>query len=402
MSKVRAKSAIIFLLAALLLVTLWVLLHFGRPAARSVAAVPPPAGAPRASRPAAKQPPTGVAADSAGPSAAQVCGHAELTISDDVRVLNQLVGALSLEAGERWLSALQNSGDLRARAAGLLLEGKLAGGAPLSPVAEANRETIVQLAVGTSEPAVYAVALDMCASHPRARPGPECRQLSAQRWTQLDPGNAVPWLLLAEDAHRRHDMAGEADAFAHAAGAAKVDSYSDSIYAFAAAELPPDVTPLQRAYLATEVIGVEAAVSDPHYAIAARHCTADALRDTDVRQQCNALAELLVSQAPDLLDQSVGKLLGTKLGWSAERIAQIAQQQDAMMEAIQELSPIDDSQSWSCTAVARLNAYLDQRVLLGEVAAANELLERSGARIPEMAHKYRQFLKAIRDANPHQ
>jgi hypothetical protein len=88
------------------------------------------------------------------------------------------------------------------------------------------------------------------------------------------------------------------------------------LFAFAEAELPQDITPLERAYLATQAI---------------------------VRQ-----------------------------------------------------TPSDNDTLWTCDAVSRLNAYMIQRVRLGELGAARDILERSGESVEEMARQYTQRLDDIR------
>jgi hypothetical protein len=199
--------------------------------------------------------------------------------------------------------------------------------------------------------------------------------------------------LAADDGHRRHDAAAEANAYANAASATKVDSYGDSLYGFAAPELPQDVTPLERAYFATSVIGIEAAMVSPHYAIASRHCSVDAMRDAGVRDQCNSLAELLVNKGTNLLDLGMGKSIGMRAGWSSARVNELAEEQDALLEVLRELTPSDAATAWGCDAVGRVNAYMDQRVRVGEVEAANDLIQRSGGTVPELAQKQRQWME---------
>src|SRR5579862_4567112 len=82
----------------------------------------------------------------------EVCGYRPVPIDrNDASSVFQQVGALTKDAGRRWLSALQNSDDLRARVAGLLLEGKVTGGEALKPIAEQTRDEVVQLAAGTGD-----------------------------------------------------------------------------------------------------------------------------------------------------------------------------------------------------------------------------------------------------------
>jgi hypothetical protein len=184
-------------------------------------------------------------------------------------------------------------------------------------------------------------------------------------------------------------------AFSHAAQAHKVDSYSDSLFAFAEPELPQDVTPLERAYLATEVIGVEAAMGSPQYRVASQHCSADAMQDNKLRQQCNSLAELLVTKGTNLLDLSVGRTIGARAGWPSGRVEALAQEQHALMWVGMEQVPSDNDKLWTCDAVSRLNARLVQNVQRGELGAARDLLEKSGDSVEEVAQRYTQYMDNI-------
>ena len=286
----------LLVLSILVIVVVALLLVRGRHP-RAIASIEPPTSMPAASDPVGTQHANTPLprADSTG--TVEICGYGQVSIDkSDASAIFQHVGALTKGVGTAWLSALQNSDDLRARVAGLLLEGKVAGGDSLRPVTEQARNEVVQLAEGAGDPAVYAMALSMCDTSATTDADSACRQLSLQRWARMDPDNAVPWLLLAGKARARQDSAAEADAFSHAATAHKIDSYSDSVFAFAEPELPQDVTPLERSYLAIEVIGVEAAIRSPQYSVASQHCSSDAMQDSNVRQQCNSLAELLVTK----------------------------------------------------------------------------------------------------------
>ena len=332
-----------------------------------------------------------------GTNTVEICGHGQVSIDkSDAAAMFQHVGALTKGAGARWLSALQNSDDLRARVAGLLLEGKVTGGDSLRPVQEQTRNEVVQLAAGSGDPAVYALALSMCSTAAADDADSACRELSLQRWAQIDPDNAVPWLLLAGKAHSRHDSATEAEAFAHAATAHKINSYSDSVYTFAEPELPQDVTPLERSYLATEVIGVEAAIGLPQYSVASQHCSTIAMQDSTVQQQCRSLAELLVTKGTNLLDLGLGKTIGARAGWPSERVKDLVLEQRALMQSIMQQVPSDEDNIWTCDAVSHANAYMTQRVRLGEIGAARDALERSGESVEELAQKYTEYMDNIR------
>jgi len=392
---ISKTRTVLLVLSIFVIVVVAFLLVRGRDP-RAIASIEPPTSMPAASHPVGTQhantpPPR---ANSTG--TVEICGYGQVPIKSDDSAIFQHVGALTKGVGTAWLSALQNSDDLRARVAGLLLEGKVAGGDSLRPVAEQTRNEVVQLAAGAGDPAVYAMALSMCDTSATTDADSACRQLSLQRWARMDPDNAVPWLLLAGKARARHDSAAEADAFSNAATAHKIDSYSDSVFAFAEPELPQDVTPLERSYLATEVIGVEAAIRSPQYSVASQHCSSDAMQDSNVRQQCNSLAELLVTKGTNLLDLGLGKTIGARAGWPTKRVNELVQEQHALMQAIVQQTPSDNDKLWTCDAVSRVNAYVVQRVQQGELGAARDVLERSGETVDVMARKYTQYMDNIR------
>jgi hypothetical protein len=327
------------------------------------------------------------------PGKVEICGHGKVSI-DDSSAIAQYVGALTKAAGVRWLSALQDSGDLRARVAGLLFEGKITGGDPIIPPAEQTRDAVVQLAVGVDDPAVYAMAVSMCGIDRGVPVDTACQQISLQRWAQIDADNAVPWLLLAGKAQEGHDSAAAANAFRQATKAHRYDAYNDSLYSFAEPQMPQDATPLERAYLATEVIGIESALRSP-YGPMTKRCSADAVQDSDIRQQCDALAELLVNHGTSLLDFSVGKNIGARVGWPKARVDSLVLEQYALTQAIIEVTPSDNDNLWTCDSVRRLNAYMVQRARVGELGAAHDALERSGETVQALAQRHLQFIENL-------
>jgi hypothetical protein len=395
-SPLLTSKTVLLILSIIVIVVVALLPVRGRHP-RSIASMDPPTSMPAASHPVGTQHAKLSPPKANGTGTVEICGYGQVQIdkNDSIAIFQQVV-ALTKGAGTRWLSALQNSGDLRARVAGLLLEGKVTGGDSLHPVAEQTRNEVVQLAAGAGDPAVYAMALSMCGTSAVTDADSACRQLSLQGWARMDPDNAVPWLLLAGKARASHDSATEADAFSHAATAHRIDAYSDSVFAFAEPELPQDVTPLERSYLATEVIGVEAATALSHLSVASQHCSSDAMQNSTVRQQCDSLAELLVTKGANLLDLGIGKTIGERAGWSSERVKELVLEQHALMQAIVLQTPSDNDKLWTCDAVSRVNAYVIQRVRLGELGAARDVLERSGETVEAMAQKYTQYMDNIR------
>jgi hypothetical protein len=331
----------------------------------------------------------------------EVCGFGTVPLdATDSFAAFELVAAKTRQTAERWQSALLNSDDYRERAAGLLLQGKIAHGLTVEPMTEQTRDALAQLAAGAQDPAVYALAVHACGAGLENPATSACTQVSLDAWARLDADNAAPWLKLAWKARVANDSAAEAYAFGQAARAHRHDSYTNSLLAFAEPELPRDATPLERWYLAVQVIGIEAAQP---YGEAAQYCSAEAMHDEGVRQQCAALAELLVARGKDLIDLSIGTRIGERAGWAAPRAAHLRQEMNAMMQAIAQTTPTRNEDLWTCSGVERGNAYASRRMRLGEVAAAREAIEHSGESVAALAEKWNAYSEQIRrEALQHQ
>lgn len=332
-----------------------------------------------------------------GTPGVQICGFGKVALDPaDPMAGSTYIAAKADEAAQKWLSAMLNSDNDRGRAVGLFLEGKINGGAALLPMTQQTRESLVQLAVGTADPAVYAVALYACGAGFSEPANATCRQISADGWARRDPYNAVPWLLVAGQARDKHDVAAEAEAFGRAAKASMSDSYAFSMHAFAEPELPNDLTPTERSYLAVRLIGIEAATGQNELGVASKHCSSEAMRDSNVRQQCSSLAELWVNRGTTLLDFGIGTSIGARAGWPAQRVNDLKMKRDALMQVIAETGPSRNDGPWSCDAVQRSNGYISRMGRLGEMGAARDELDRSGETVSELARKWADTMEKIR------
>jgi hypothetical protein len=323
------------------------------------------------------------------------CGLGKVRLDADELADHRFLEALSEKTQARWLAALLNSDDLHARSAGLYLDGAFADMRSKSVAAQEARDELVQLAVGSSDPSVYALAVYMCRRHTDESAGGACQQISWQGWARVDPDNAVPWIAVAGLARTNNDQAAETEAFNRAAQARRYDSYTDSPLSFADRALPDGVSALERSYMATQVIGIEATTAIAPYSPLSRHCSPKAVQDAGVKQQCNDLAENLTAHGNTLVDFAIGVLIGKQAGWPAARIEAMQQERDAMIESTMQVVPRDDPDPWSCAGVARLNDYVSLRNQLGEIGAAKALRERSGESIPALARKYADDMEEI-------
>jgi hypothetical protein len=120
----------------------------------------------------------------------EVCGVGKVKIDpDDAMAMGNYLEALAKKSHLRWFSALRNSDDLRARAAGLFLQGTIADRGADQVIMQEARDELVQLAVGANDPAVYALAIYKCAKNedPRLAPVGRYRQAAGPAWIPTMP-----------------------------------------------------------------------------------------------------------------------------------------------------------------------------------------------------------------------
>jgi len=120
-----------------------------------------------------------------------------------------------------------------------------------------------------------------------------------------------------------------------------------------------------------------------HAYASGKYCTAEAIQQSSIREQCEALAELLVDHARNTLDLSAAQRIGTQLGWAPERIAALQQETLAMFR----VETYSEKDPWSCDNVHDLNEFAALQARSGEVAAARAAIQKSGKSIPQLAQE---------------
>jgi hypothetical protein len=363
-------------IALVLVFALWVLNPFSAAVPRSATKTEDAGTAPRARESSAASPITpGVPTpESQNVGLVEFCGIGKLPIDmkDPSASFTYLATSTRKKQAE-WFLALRNSDDNRARAAGLFLQGIIMDRDTDEVLVQEARDELAQLAAAGRDPAIYAIAYYKCGIRFGVKASGSCAQLSANGWAQLDGDNATPWLMLAGEARANNDSAGERQALRRAANAATIMSYGDSLFAFAEPELPKDATPLERAYFAAQAIGAEAAIAQPQYVDVTRHCTIDAAQDAGARLECSNLAELLVANGRTLPEFDIGENIGKQARWPTARIDALEREKSALTQAMMQILPSRMEDIWTCGSVARLNAFVTQRIQLGEIGAARQV-----------------------------
>jgi hypothetical protein len=288
---------------------------------------------------------------------------------------------------QRWQVALLASADNRARAVGFILQ--MTDESSPTVGTSAARDALALLARTSADPAIYSMALQMCSKFPPAAPGSACDGVSAQAWSQLEPDNMVPWLMLSGDAAKRQEMTAAANYLQQAALAPRIESYRNSYLAFAQADTPKDLSPAEQYLADIYLVGVEAATPSSEFGVL-KTCFSNATSDNVIRDNCATVAERLVSAGPTILDMGMGISMGRKLGWSDVRTGDL----DGQWRLLSELPALDHSDTdprfLSCGEVKRRDARLRAISKQGEINVLRHELQATGMAPEEVAAEENQ------------
>jgi len=330
--------------------------------------------------------------------AIELCGLGRLSAEqrEDVDAWDKLMRAPVEQAMGRTAAALAAKGDERSRALALVLEGLRAGDAAAPGVWQ---DQLARIASATSDPAVYALGIQVCQFRGARRAS--CQMISAARWAQLDPDNAIVWLQVADDALARSDTAAFDDAMYRASKSSRSEIGFGQTTQRAVDHLPPDASPMAAWGVAAAVTGWEAARAIPGYAHVSKYCADAALADPNRRQVCDDLAKVLVDRSDALLDRHIGTTLGRRLGWPAERLADLQEERDAIaaLQTQTAQAAMPYGLPTACAVVQADLQRLREMARHGELGALRQQLARAGVDRATLAARHRQSLAAVRSAS---
>jgi len=292
------------------------------------------------------------------------------------------------------LDTLEASAGDRPRLAAALLRGDVAAGAEIARRTEDGQAYGVAwracqgrgavalfrgaASAGNAQEMMAAVEQEM------ATASPGCDALTLERWQQLEPENAAPWLASLSKAQTAGDRTGVAGALHHAGQARVQDSRWAWLAGQVAAVLPADAPEGGRMLLLTDVIGREAALLGVvAMAPTTEACSPQELQNANRRQQCEQLADLLTQRSNTVMDLMIGAGLAERLGLPPGRIPVTRQaMQQAQQEDADEHTALMDRLG-ACAALRTLEGRITDMAQLGEWRAI-ELRRRlrSGSRNP--------------------
>jgi hypothetical protein len=307
----------------------------------------------------------------------EICGRGTVKVrpgASEAELGEQARTMMETPLRDRWLAAMLARGDARTRAAALVLSNRTFDD-------DAAAEQLVRLALDSRDATVYGWALYVCHGRNDRRASNACLMLSHDDWAALAPNQAIPWLYVASDEAkpRRIDPT---EAMYRAARADGVGSSWGVLPGLVLATQPPGAEPIDRYVMLMEAIATSAAINS-RTPYPTRYCATALLGDANRREQCERLAQLFVNKADTVLDLTVGKGLGARLGWPAERVKAISDE----ASALQTLSGgvVQGDQPMSCASIERTVAHFGDVARLGEIGAAREAARRAGRTVQALA-----------------
>lgn len=248
--------------------------------------------------------------------------------------------------------------------------------------AQPRLAALAQLAAAAVDPASYATAFYQCGSQRE----PACAAITAEHWTAMDPTNAVPWLHVAHAAAARGDTAARDEAVARA-----------SVLPLYDLRYPGTLRLMQTDLVLAQPVPVRLAISQdllsptspdffsPYLQIAGFCSTqADA---TPVRvKACGHLAEKLIEQDPSVLGQRVGAGIAQVARWSAERVAALNDEYNAMIHVNVSADIVPTSRT-NCQGFEKYEAWMSEAARIGEVAMLRQAIGATGKSIAALAEE---------------
>ncbi|HEX6706791.1 MAG TPA: hypothetical protein VF169_18680 [Albitalea sp.] len=311
----------------------------------------------------------------------EVCGFGAVTLAaDDPYLLQYLPAPLHQRTLDALEARLRASADPAVRAAGLLI------GAKAREDGRSRIEQLARLAMVSTDPRVYAMALEACQDSGAAGAA-SCSLLSRAQWVRLEPDNAQPWLELAAQARQQRDTEGESEAMRLAAQAQRSEALAGSFPALVDQGLGPQVPVLQRTLAMSVSWRLQSTWGSSHTSQAHAWCTADLDADSERRRVCEAVAETFAFRSRSVADLGIGVALGRHLGWPAARLQALQQEHDALSGGGgAPLVGID----FSCEAIERVQDWMRQVATRGERQATRDVLVRSGRSVEDWGAQYRR------------
>ncbi len=222
---------------------------------------------------------------------------------------------------------------------------------------------LAQLAVASSDPAIYATALARCQSSEQ----PACKTLSAARLAELDPDNAASWSLVASEAYSRHDQAAYLAALQRAGRAPVYSPRHLPMGDLLHSDLVQQSDLAAKLGAIRDLMMAHSADYRANYWPMTMYCDVNKTRDPDL-QMCSHFAEMLLQSNDSFTDRSIGVVIAKRAGWPPDKIAPWEKEANEIRDTLGSLFK-DPSERDGCKIMKSAQALADDVFALGEIGA---------------------------------
>jgi hypothetical protein len=264
---------------------------------------------------------------------------------------------------------------------------------PASTPAASERwpRALLELADTHDSLPVLRLALSVC--HTQRGSAADCAGPLVQRWATREPDNAAPWLWVAERAAARGEAQAVEEAMYRASIAARLDSHWLAPLQVLAEPAFDAAQGAAAASLQMLWTGIVMAQAGPEASRISRYCSAALVADANRAQRCDALARLLADTEGTLIGLVVGRAVGERLGWPAERLAVLDERRWAVQARTGERAAAADP--LDCRGQRDLRQDLMGMALHGEVGYHLGRMAASGQSVSAVAATARAQHEAL-------
>jgi hypothetical protein len=283
------------------------------------------------------------------PDEVDLCGYGPVK-QDAVEDIHAKARTAADIAFNRLKEKLAASQDERESALGLYLQ--------RSAYLEGSQERLIKLASGSRDPQVYALAFLSC-----GYVGDGCGSLPAEQWAAIDPGNGVPWLLIAGSA--RND-ATRYEAIYRASTSQRFDARFPNFFALLHTPDVQRLEPQARAAIVDDLVGLQTTLPTLLYTPFIKYCRGASVADPNRTSICTNLANLLLDDRT-LVGFSAGVTLAESAGWPSNKISALREEKtEYQRAAILFSSGHSDKVQSDCDELAEFENRLSDYANLGD------------------------------------
>jgi hypothetical protein len=238
---------------------------------------------------------------------------------------------------------------------------------------QGSTDKLVRTASGSRDPQVYALAFLSC-NYGTAGP---CTLLSAAQWAEIEPDNALPWLLVASSAG--NDSVTRDQAIYRAANARRFEGHSPNFLAMLQWPDIRDQAPQTRSALADELQGMQTALPMPLYTPFIQFCRDSSVDDATRTNVCSNLSRVLLEDRT-MLGFSTGVKLAELAGWPPDEVKALRQKKTEYQAALTAaVSKRTDGAHSDCEEQAAFEQWAADYVRLGDRGVAMKFIEETGS-----------------------